>query len=355
MTWNRHVLFLKAAQPDGPSYFVMRDTLAGGETRPSWWEWHNLDTADLIAVDGTWFDPAKTPADKAVPWEQFPSLRGQTIEMKTKHGASTWFGFGEPREVRARMTFKAANESRTIVAIPGAPGQDYFYAVYPRKDGEAAPTCTALGPGAMRIKTPESIDTAFLGDGPFRWDRDGIRFTGKAGAIRVFADRVALCLNAGSGQIGYNGYILEGHGPFERVVPLGDIKPGVRKIEGGYEKNMLAADLGRGVKVTGEGPFTAALDGDTVRIKASGRARVLHVTQPPFIVRPRYTIDGEPYMACWTDYPNNGWGSYDNTWLIGLSVPDGEHELAVANLTFPKGWTRPFAPLIEGALTEQAP
>jgi hypothetical protein len=105
--------------------------------------------------------------------------------------------------------------------------------------------------------------------------------------------------------------------------------------------------------VSGEGPFTAKLDGETVRIKVQGRARVLHVTQPPFILRPQYFIDGKEWMACWTDYPNNGWGSYDRTWLIGLSVPAGEHELVVKEYAFPKGWTRPFTPLIKGAVTNE--
>ena len=106
------------------------------------------------------------------------------------------------------------------------------------------------------------------------------------------------------------------------------------------------------MKIAGEGPFTASLEGDTIRIKTTGRPRVLHITQPPFIVRPRYTIDGQPWMACWTDYPNNGWGTYDETWKIGIAVPDGQHELTVQDLVFPKVWTRPFTPLIDGALRQ---
>ena len=150
--------------------------------------------------------------------------------------------------------------------------------------------------------------------------------------MRVLADRVVLSMNAGSGKIGYRGHVFEGHGPFERAVRLSDLKPGVHAVGGGYEKKLISCDLGDGVKITGEGPFTATLDGETIRIKASGRARVLHLTQPPFIVRPQYTIDGQQWMACWTDYPNNGWGTYDETWKIGLAVPDGEHELAVRDL-----------------------
>ena len=58
-------------------------------------------------------------------------------------------------------------------------------------------------------------------------------------------------------------------------------------------------------------------------------------------------------MACWTDYPNNGRGTCDETWKIGLSVPEGRHELTVDEMVFPQGWTRPFTPLIEGAVTGQ--
>jgi hypothetical protein len=330
----------------------MRDTFTG-DVRQTWWTWLNLDTADLISVDGTAFDPAKTAADTNVPEEQFQRLTGRTLEMRTKYGASTWFWFSEPRTVQTRMTFKAAGETKTIVEVPGAPGQDLLYVVYPRKDGAPTPACRTPAPGVMEITTAESRDVVFLGDVPFTWERDGITFTGKAGTVRVFADRVSLCMSAGSGRIGYQGCILEGHGPFQREIRLAELRAGVRPVTDGYEKKTQTVDLGRGVQVSGEGPFTAKLDGDTVRIKVQGRARVLHVTQPPFILRPQYFIDGKEWMACWTDYPNNGWGSYDRTWLIGLSVPAGEHELVVKEYAFPKGWTRPFTPLIKGAVSNE--
>ena len=102
------------------------------------------------------------------------------------------------------------------------------------------------------------------------------------------------------------------------------------------------------MKVTGEGPLQARMDGQTVRITTRGRARVVHVTQPPFIVRPQYTIDGQEWMACWSDYPASGWGTYKNTWLIALSVPDGDHELTVKNLEFPESGPARSRPMIGG-------
>ena len=156
--------------------------------------------------------------------------------MKTKHGTSTWFWFSEPRDICTRMTFKAANETKTIVVIPGEAKQDYFYAVYPRKDGEPEPNCTALGPGVMRIKTTESTDVVFIGDTPVRLGQEDVTFSGKAGAVRVFANRVVLSMNAGSGKIGYRGLVVEGHGPFEEVVSLSQVRqPGVHRRDGGEE------------------------------------------------------------------------------------------------------------------------
>ncbi len=358
MWWRRHVLFVKTDLTDGPSYFVMRDTFPGGERRPTWWNWMNLETPDRISVDGKFFGPDAV-INQTIPEEQMPAQQGQTVEMRTDYGASTWFWFSEPRTVRIRMIAeyvrqdgKGGHQKKTVVEIPGQPGQDYFYAVYPRRDGEGTPTCQALAPGVMRITTSESEDTVFLGDVPFAWDRDGLVFTGKAGAVRVYADRVALCLNAGSGRVGYKGYVLEGHGPFERVVKLADLKPGVQQVTGGYAKQVKTEDLGRGVRISGEGPFTARLDGETITIRTQGRSRVLFITQPEFIVRPQYWVDGRQWMACWTDYPASGWGTYDNSWLIGLSVPEGEHELVVRDMQFPPVWARPFTPLIEGVVRD---
>jgi hypothetical protein len=357
MHWRRHVLFLKSASPEGPSYFVMRDTFPGGESRAKWWTWMNLGTADRVLVDGEPFEAEKVPVNAILPDAKMPSRRGQTLEMRTDFGASTWFWLADPRTVRVRMTARyrrqdrlPGDETKTLVEIPASPGQDFHYVVYPRRDGAATPACRKLADGVFSIQTKESTDTVFIGDEPFAWDRGGIVFTGKAGAVRVFRDRVALCVNAGSGRVGYRGHVVEGHGPFERTVTLADLEPGVHAREGGYAKERRTVALADGIKVSGEGSFEASLDGETIHIRTRGRARVLHVTQPKFILRPQYYVDGQEWMACWTDYPASGWGTYDRSWLIGLSVPGGEHELVVRDMVFPRIWTRPFAPRIAGAV-----
>ncbi|MHB9130605.1 MAG: hypothetical protein ACYDBB_05870 [Armatimonadota bacterium] len=366
MSWNRHILFLKSAKPEGANYFVLRDTFPGGEGRPTWWTWMNLDGAEKISVDGTAFDPAKTPYNTQVPDEQMPTVTGNSIEMKTAYGAGTAFRFSEPLKIRLRMTWDygqggrlgmkkesfpklAGKEVKTTVEAMTAPGKDYFYLVYPHKDAEAVPACTKLADGVMKITTTESTDYAFISDTPLAVDTEGVTFTGKAGSVRLFPDRVVFCLNSGTGRIGYKGHIFEGAGPFERTVKLGDLKAGVSAVNDTNEKKRQRAETG-GITVDGEGPFQAKLDGQTIRMTVDGRARVLYISRPEWIWRPQYAIDGKEWMACWTDYPSSGWGTFKNTNLMAISVPDGKHELVITNQTFPTVWERKFTPMIPGAI-----
>jgi hypothetical protein len=373
--WRRHVMFLKSDRLGGTDYVVMRDTFPGNPaTDRTWWTWLNLGEADMISVGGQPLSPAQTPHDTAPELDKLTVVKGSVVEMKTAFGAGTcvWFA-GDPLEFRARLTFKAGmhlpfnpelpmlnfskwlpdkTEVKTILEGMAPPGRDYFYVVYPHKDGEAAPPFTRLGDGCIKTVTAEATDYAFVSDAPMAFDQEGVVFTGKAGAVRVTADRVVLSMTSGSGRVGYKGCVLEGHGPFERTIPLAALKPGVTKIEGGYEKKIVSVDLGRGVVVTGEGPFRAVLEGDVIRIVTSGRARVLNVTQPPFIRRPEYSLDADEWMACWTDWPDSGFGTFSHTDMMALSVPEGDHDLAVKDLVFPPVWERTFEPAIEGVVKE---
>jgi hypothetical protein len=373
MAWNRHVLFLKSAQPAGANYFVMRDTFPGGANRPTWWTWMNLDGAEKIAVNGTAFAAASTPFNKRVPVEQMPSAVGNTVEMATAYGAGTHFWFaGDPLTIRTRLTFDypqggrhglrkeqfpklADKEVKTIVEAMAKPGADYFYLVYPHKAGEAVPQAVKLGEGAMKVTTSEATDYVFISDTPLNVQAEGVLFTGAAGSVRVFPDRVVFAMNAGSGKIGYQGHTFEGNGPFERTVKTADLKAGTYAVNETFRKVRQQTPIGDGITVEGEGPFAAKLDGRTIRITTDGRARVLYLTQPSWIWRPQYWIDGREWMACWTDYPGSGWGRMANTWRIALSVPAGKHELIVKDLTFPAVWERKFTPTIPGVMKDAVP
>jgi len=343
MTWRRHVLFLKSAQPAGANYFVLRDTFPGIQDRQTWWHWLNLDGKEMI------------------------SQQGNEIEMKTKYGAGTHFWFTEALPGKAVLTFDynmgpnyhhlafwkslgvpgpQDKEVKTIYQLTGKPGGDYFYAVFPHKDGETLPTFAQAGDGCLKITTAEATDYAFVSDTPLNYDKDGILFTGKTGAVRIFPDHVVLSMTSGSGRVGYKGYSVEGHGPFERTVKLAELKPGVVKIDGGYAKQLVTKGIGGGITVTGEEPFEAKLDGENIRIHTTGRARVLQVTRPSYIWMPQFFLDGREWMAFWTDYAGSDWGKDKNTALISVSTLDGDHDLLVRNRIFRKVWDKQFTPMV---------
>jgi hypothetical protein len=361
MHWNRHIVFLKG----GHDYFVMRDTFPGSDGRPAWWTWLNLGRADAVRIDGRAFDPEAIPFDRDADDNAAPSMRGRVAEFGTEFGAGTWIGFANPGlTFRARLTFTAHNsgllgldkdeffrqqdrETKTVIEAEGNPGEDFFYVVFPRRDGEAAPEFERVGEHALRIRTAESTDFVFVADESFSFERDGVVFEGKAGAVRVFADRVAFCLNAGSGRIGYSGTVFEGRGPFERVVALADLNPGVVAVTDNVPAGeRMSVDIGEGLTVEGEGPFTARLDGRRIVIETDGRMRVLHVTRPDWIWQPYGTFNGEPSMVCWTDYPASGWGSYDRTALMGVPVPVGATVIELTDRAFPPAWPRRFSPTL---------
>jgi hypothetical protein len=369
MEWRRHVVFLKGAQPAGANYFVMRDTFTGYEGAPAkvgrkaWWTWLNLDTADRVKVNGKAFDAAGVAVDKVVPVEQMPALSGNTVEMNTAFGASTWFWFDTPAALNlsAVMTFKSTlspnyhqrafndefkargifgvgeTETKTIFRAEGNTDDGFFYVVYPRKADEPAPACARLAPGCLKITTSESTDYVFVGDRPVSFERDGVVFAGKAGAVRIFKDRVAFCFNSGNGKVGYKGHLLTGHGPFEKTVVLGDVKPG-RQDLGGYEKKIVTVDLGRGVTVRGELPFEAKLDGDKVRIQADGRARQFLLSWPAWLMHPQYVLDGQEYLVFVSDYASQAWGKFGHAYEMCLSTRDGEHDLEIRPRIWPGPW-----------------
>ncbi len=142
---------------------------------------------------------------------------------------------------------------------------------------------------------------------PLDFHQDGVDFTGKAGAVRVFKDRVALCLNSGDGEVGYQGHILTGHAPFEATTALNDLQP-LTKDMGGYEKKIVTVDLGRGITVRGELPFTARLDGDSVKIHSEGRARQFILTWPEWLTHPQYLLDGQEWQVFVSDPASQGIG-----------------------------------------------
>ncbi|MBS3762375.1 MAG: hypothetical protein KGZ25_03620, partial [Planctomycetes bacterium] len=370
--WRRHVLFMKSPTPEGHSYFVMRDTFPGNPSSDrSWWTWLNLGEADNIQVNGSAFDPESTPHNKVPNLKELAEKKGNRVRMKIPGGGVThfWFAGNEPLRFRARITFTVnmhfrhahnpslnqrdfsdlitgKKETKTVFEAMAPRGEDYFYTVYPRSDGGKAPDFQKLEDGVIKVDQKGSTEYAFISDTPIDFNQENVVFTARAGAVRIFDDRVVLTIKSGSGRVGYKGHVYEGKAPFERTIDLDQLEKKDHEVEGGAGR-WVKKKIADQVTIRGELPFEATVEDETSKIETRGRKRALLVTRPTYIRRPEYTIDGEEWMATWTDWPDSGGGKWKNTKMIGLSVPEGEHTLVIRDMTFPKGWRRSFEPRLE--------
>jgi hypothetical protein len=95
-------------------------------------------------------------------------------------------------------------ETMTVSAAgPVAVGQDILVALYPRTADEVPPRYESLAPGVVRIVTAESTDTVFLGADPIEYQAGGIRFRGRAGAVREYPDALHLVIGEGPAEISF--------------------------------------------------------------------------------------------------------------------------------------------------------
>lgn len=376
MEWRRQILFLKSPRPTGANYFVMRDMFTGYEGAPAstgrtaWWNWLNLGDAGKVKVNGRAFDPAQVAVHAVTPESSWPALTGNTIEMGTDYGASSWFWFATPTAPTIKAVMKedfvvapadyqrdfqslvpgipttSDKETKTIFRIQGNTDNGFCYVIYPRKGSEATPQCSRLTPGVLKVVTSESTDFIFVGGEAFDYDAGGIRFTGKAGAVRVFSDRVVFCMNSGTGTIGYKGHILNGSGPFERTVRNANLTPGATNVLG-TPKVIQTVKVGADMTVTGEGPFTALFNGSVLSIHTEGRARRFTVENLPSSIRnPQFLLDGQEWLCLKADAASQGWGTYARSNGVAFSTVDGSHDLILRERIWPSPWDCGISPTV---------
>ncbi|OPZ31274.1 MAG: hypothetical protein BWZ02_00298 [Lentisphaerae bacterium ADurb.BinA184] len=264
--WNRQILFLKGKTGKSPNYFVVRDSTPGDGKLASWLYLNLLGTKDGVKAEGgNLFVDTEWPVKLDVRFPQVQSVKPdfyeerQFVSLGGYSGPSWWRtetlisrnwvkadGTPVPPEA-AKTTNPGFHEQHTMVRLPAAPGEGYFWLLYPRTADEPAPTVSAPAPGVMEIDHPEGTDYAFLASAPFAYAADGVVFTGCAGAVRVAKDgTVTLALTGGRGKVGYKGTIVSGTAPFEKTFAAVELKAGELAIPGAPSATSLtlpAADL----------------------------------------------------------------------------------------------------------------
>ncbi|MHB9133893.1 MAG: hypothetical protein ACYDBB_22735 [Armatimonadota bacterium] len=406
-TWNRQVLFLKGETAKSPNYFVFRDTMPGEGKLTSYLNLNLLGTKENVKIDGTHIGvKTEWPTGLDLYFAQRQPLQpdfygeNQYVSLGGWSGPSWWnaqkeqpglspnwlLKDGKPAPLPTRMYDNPGyHERHVFTRIPGAPGQGYFWVLYPRGENEPQPVITAPMDGVLKIVTPESTDYVFLSPTPISFDADGVIFSGCAGSVRVKKETVTLALTGGPGKIGYKGFVLKPPETLEVTLKLAELKnqyvvsrvptdqllnslppdgtpvfsvnepaPVVRtqgnmRIEGRRASiypgngsvrfyapersyvNMSVGSLG----VRGMGPFDLTITDTAITGKVDGDTRTLVVTYPPKLVRPMFLLDGQRWYAGFADDHAFRTGLPTPQFGLAFGVTGGRHTVEIREWTYP--------------------
>jgi hypothetical protein len=368
-TWDRQVLFLKGKTAQSPNYFVFRDTTSGPGKLSSYFNLNLLGTAASLVADGprlrvntqwpvgadlAFAQPAKLPLSTRE--ERFQvAMHDSALPAKVKDAAAA-----SPDWIKADGTpwtgvpKNGMLEQHVLARIAGAPGDEYFWVLYPRRADEPAPELTLIQPGVLKITHPAGTDLVWLSPTPLKVQVGDFQASGTAGAIRVTPETVTFNLSApGSAQ--YQAYCVLSADKEEVTIPLAraaqpappppprapetlwplipelssalEVAPGVQTVvraDGQRQYRLLGPDYHRyqegGVTLEGESAWVVA-SRDSVRLVCD-QASFVRLSVGPVGIR--------------------GVGPFDLTFTkTGVTGSVGGRQRSLA-ITWPDGLTRPM-------------
>ncbi len=423
-THDRQIVFMKGSTGKSPNYFVVRDTVSGPGRLPQWWNMNLIGRKDWIRVDGRTLqartatsnsldlifadgDPGKLELAEDEPAEIGHRFWAIGDFGKLWHDGERLPEFwirknGAPvgamsREIRDTEFW----EQHVLLRIPGPPGGEFFYVIYPRSPGEKAPVVTRLAAGALKVETGESTDHVFLSTVPLSFNQDGIEFTACVGAVRAKPSGTVVALLAGAGRVACRGAGIESETPVERalarhaagiehiapprfgiasapaLVGHSELAPGIRKAvrddateylvtgdapvqhaDGNVSLNarrarvFIAKDATRivvadstyacitagSVAVRGCGPFDLTFTASNVTGSVEGETRTLVTSLPPQLTKAMYRLDGLRHLSGIPDTAPDQDIRPKPRFAHALGVTAGRHTLEVCE------WTNPGVP-----------
>jgi hypothetical protein len=374
-TWDRQIAFLKGATGKSPNYFVVRDSMNGAGKLASWFNLTLLGRKENVKIEGqkvaldtewpTKLDLLFTNPDKPV-FElaednltlavgSYTRYAGDLTEGKVP--SRDWVGAdGKPKAVGNDMVkdFKDTKEQHVSLRLQSAPGEGVAWVLYPRGEGEAAPTATPLAPGVTKVVTSEGTDYVFLSTTPIKYAGEDVEFEGSAGAVRVAKDgKATLVLSAGPGKAGYKGAVIESAEPFEKIVAAGQKAETIPAsqwsvgkaeqavtVEGDkvrfVESGKKYVELTNGnVGVRGVGPFDLTFTPEGITGEVDGDIRTIVTTWPEKIIRPGYLMDGVRWYAGFSDEHSFVKGTKTPQFAIAMGLSAGKHTVKINEWEWP--------------------
>lgn len=194
--WTRQIAFAKDADPLGPNYFVIADTLQA--PAPAKWRLY-LHAQNVATVPQGAFAQGHEDVDTNIFFAAPANVPLTTVPAT--HAANAGLN-PEGRQVRLEMTqiaLTATTEREQLFTV----------VVYPRLKTEEAPGFEAIAEGrGVKVESPAGTDYVFLGREPFEYKGNGVEFIGTVGAVQVRGGKAELSLGA-PGKISALGKTLE--------------------------------------------------------------------------------------------------------------------------------------------------
>lgn len=228
---HRRLVMVKGRTPDEPTYVIMHDDMplrdsGAGENRPTWWSLRTPGAAAQVqpAPDGFRYTSPWGPlldvrfaGDHPLPplETRDADVEGSLLEDKARR----WREAGSPTSRDHRDGHLIAEETVSVTSVgPFASGQPITAVLYPRNPGDVDSRIRQVAPGVTRITTTVGTDWLFLSHEPISFDNGEVRFSGHAGAVRVFETEAHLLVFEGPGEVGYRGATLQAAQPaMERI------------------------------------------------------------------------------------------------------------------------------------------
>ncbi len=305
--WHRQFMFLKGRTGQSPNYFVVRDTMPplassrlredatarqtgpAGEGQLASWLTLNLPgrKGDVRQEGGHIALSTEWPVGLDFIFASDKPAPAELGEIDLPCG----FGHIKPEATlappRGSRNWVDNKERIVSVRLAQAPGQEYFWLMYPRGPQEALPAATRLAPGVMKVVTGESTDYVFVSPSHLNYAGEEVVFSGGVGAVRLGKDgSVTLAMNGGSGKVGYKGRVLEGAAPFERTFKPGELKAGTDTMARATFTVSCAPQLNGHQAVAGAPGLRKAVAGETTEY-------LFDATEPGIVADGNLRIEGE--------------------------------------------------------------
>ncbi len=212
LEWTRQLLMLKDADPAGPAYVVVRDSVKGGQ--PTAWQFWTLSEKLGTAAEASNAEAflADKPGMTVAPARELP--RGDRYTALGQFGVDLEYFIAEPAKTpRHTLRYGAKVQERQEfqdllhLQLPG--DGSYYVALFPRPRDEQAPTFTALDGGKIiKVAGGFGTDYALLSAETAGANAEGVKLSGTVAALQIRGTAAVLTLGA-AGEVSWTDYGIE--------------------------------------------------------------------------------------------------------------------------------------------------